>query len=274
MVRASGAARPGGGGGGRRHFIFPTQHSPSPSSHFTSLLQLATTAAAAAHGPSGSPLRIMISGPPAAGKGTQCARIVDRWGLVHISAGDLLRAEVGAGTPAGVQAKAFMDAGKLVPNEVVVGMVTSRLAAPDARERGWLLDGYPRSSEQADAVEGAGVRPDLFLLLDVPDDELVARVTGRRTDPVTSEIYHLTFKPPPADPAVLGRLVQRSDDTEDALRARLETHHANVAAVVGYYEDVLVRIDGSGSMDAVFGAVEEAVEGVAGCVAAAQEAAA
>lgn len=213
----------------------------------------------------------MISGPPAAGKGTQCARIVDRWGLVHISAGDLLRAEVGAGTPAGVTAKGFMDAGQLVPNEVVVGMVTARLAAPDAAEKGWLLDGYPRSAEQADAIEGAGVRPDLFLLLDVPDDELVARVTGRRTDPITGDIYHLTFKPPPAD--IAGRLVQRSDDTEEALRARLATHHANVAAVVGYYKDVLVTVDGSGSMDDVFGAVERAVEGVvAGGVA--QEAAA
>jgi adenylate kinase len=206
----------------------------------------------------------MIAGPPAAGKGTQCARIVDRWGLVHISAGDLLRAEVAAGTPAGAKAKAFMDAGRLVPNEVVVDMVKSRLAAPDAVERGWLLDGYPRSAEQADAIEGAGVRPDLFLLLDVPDDTLVARVTGRRTDPETGEIYHLDFKPPPAE--IVPRLVQRSDDTEEALRARLETHHANVAAVVGFYTDVLVTIDGSGSMDDVFGAVEAAVEGVAGGV--------
>lgn len=227
------------------------------------MASVATSAAPpAATGPSGAPLRVMIAGPPAAGKGTQCARIVDRWGLVHISAGDLLRAEVAAGTPAGAKAKAFMDAGRLVPNEVVVDMVTARLAQPDAAARGWLLDGYPRSAEQADAIEAAGVRPDLFLLLDVPDDTLVARVTGRRTDPQTGEIYHLTFKPPP--PEVLPRLVQRSDDTEEALRARLETHHANVAAVVGYYTDELVTIDGSGSMDDVFRAVEAAVEGVAG----------
>ncbi len=211
----------------------------------------------------------MIAGPPAAGKGTQCARIVDRWGLVHISAGDLLRAEVAAGTPAGARAKEFMDAGRLVPNEVVVDMVTARLAAPDAAERGWLLDGYPRSAEQADAIEAAGVRPDLFLLLDVPDDTLVARVTGRRTDPATGAIYHLTFNPPPAE--ALPRLVQRSDDTEEALRSRLETHHANVAAVVGYYQAVLAPVDGSGSMDDVFGQVEAAIEAVAGV---AQEAAA
>lgn len=211
----------------------------------------------------------MIAGPPAAGKGTQCARIVDRWGLVHISAGDLLRAEVAAGTPAGARAKEFMDAGRLVPNEVVVDMVTARLAAPDAAERGWLLDGYPRSAEQADAIEAAGVRPDLFLLLDVPDDTLVARVTGRRTDPATGAIYHLTFNPPPAE--ALPRLVQRSDDTEEALRSRLETHHANVAAVVGYYQAVLAPVDGSGSMDDVFDQVEAAIEAVAGV---AQEAAA
>ena len=222
-------------------------------------------AATPATASSGSPLRVMIAGPPAAGKGTQCAKIVDVWGLVHISAGDLLRAEVSAGTPAGARAKEFMDAGKLVPNEVVVDMVTARLAAPDAKERGWLLDGYPRSAEQADAIEAAGVRPDLFLLLNVPDDTLVARVTGRRTDPETGEIYHLTFKPPP--PAIVSRLVQRSDDTEEALRSRLETHHANVAAVVGYYKDVLVEVDGSGSMEEVFGQVEAAIENGAGVAA-------
>lgn len=154
-----------------------------------------------------------------------------------------------------------MDAGELVPNEVVVDMVKGRLARDDATADGWLLDGYPRSAEQAEAIAAAGVEPDLFLLVDVPDDDLVERVTGRRLDPVTGEIYHLKFRPPPAgDAEVAARLTQRSDDNEEALRARLATHHSNVAAVVGYYEDVMVKIDGKGSVDDVFATIEGALQ--------------
>ena len=152
-----------------------------------------------------------------------------------------------------------MDAGQLVPNDVVVDMVKSRLAAPDAAAGGWLLDGYPRSAEQADAIEAAGVRPDVFILVEAPDDVLVERVVGRRLDPVTGDIYHMTFNPPPAE--IVDRLTQRSDDTEDALRARLASHHANVAAVVSYYEDVLVTVDGTGKMDDVFASIEGALAG-------------
>lgn len=152
-----------------------------------------------------------------------------------------------------------MDAGQLVPNEVVVAMVKARLARPDAAEHGWLLDGYPRSAEQADAIEAAGVRPDVFILVDVADDILVERVVGRRLDPETGAIYHTSFNPPPAD--IVHRLTQRSDDTEDALRARLASHHANVNAVVGYYEDVLVRVNGEGSMEDVFATIEGALLG-------------
>jgi adenylate kinase len=154
-----------------------------------------------------------------------------------------------------------MDAGSLVPNDVVVEMVTARLASPDAAS-GWLLDGYPRSAEQADAIEAAGVRPDVFVLVECPDDVLVERVVGRRLDPVTGDIYHMKFKPPPAD--IAGRLTQRSDDTEEALRARLASHHANVAAVLSYYEDVLVTVDGTGSMEEVFGVIDAALEGARG----------
>jgi adenylate kinase len=154
-----------------------------------------------------------------------------------------------------------MDAGSLVPNDVVVEMVTARLASPDAAS-GWLLDGYPRSAEQADAIEAAGVRPDVFVLVECPDDVLVERVVGRRLDPVTGDIYHMKFKPPPAD--IVGRLTQRSDDTEEALRARLASHHANVAAVLSYYEDVLVTVDGTGSMEEVFGVIDAALEGARG----------
>ena len=203
-------------------------------------------------------MKVMIAGAPAAGKGTQCANIVRDYGLVHISVGDLLRAEVAAGTEAGKKAKGFMDAGQLVPNEVVVDMVKNRLAEKDVVEHGWLLDGYPRSGEQAEAIEEAGIRPDCFLLVNVPDEVLVERVCGRRSDPVTNEIYHLKFKPPPAE--IMDRLVQRSDDTEEMVKTRLTTYNNNVNAVVGYYKDVLVEIDGNRSMDDVYGSIKAALE--------------
>ncbi|KAL4450571.1 hypothetical protein ABPG77_000927 [Micractinium sp. CCAP 211/92] len=206
-------------------------------------------------------LRVMIAGAPAAGKGTQCAKIVEKYGLVHISVGDLLRAEVAAGTPAGKKAKSFMDNGDLVPNEVVVEMVKNKLAEDDVLQKGWLLDGYPRSGEQAEAIEKEGIRPDVFLLINVPDDLLIDRVVGRRSDPETGEIYHLTFKPPP--PEIVPRLVQRSDDTEDKARNRLRTYHANVDAVIGYYKEQLVEIDGTQSMDAVFESIQIAIDGAA-----------
>ncbi|KFM24831.1 Adenylate kinase, chloroplastic [Auxenochlorella protothecoides] len=205
-----------------------------------------------------APLRVMISGAPAAGKGTQCASIVEDFGLTHISAGDLLRAEVSAGTPAGKRASEFMTAGKLVPNEVVVDMVVGALSSGEAARRGWLLDGYPRSPEQAQAIDRAGIRPDVFLLLNVPDDALVARVVGRRLDPVTGDIYHLTFRPPPTE--VAPRLVQRSDDTEEAVRTRLATYHANLDAVLGFYPDQIVQIDGARSMPEVYADIRAALD--------------
>lgn len=204
------------------------------------------------------PLRIMIAGAPAAGKGTQCAKIVSKYGLVHISVGDLLRAEVAAGTPAGVKAKSYMDSGSLVPNEVVVEMVKNKLAEPEVVEKGWLLDGYPRSGEQAEAIEAEGIRPDVFLLINVPDSILVERVVGRRSDPVTGEIYHLVFKPPPED--VVSRLIHRSDDTEEMVRNRLDTYYKHVDAVVGYYKDVLVEIPGDRDMESVFESIQAAIE--------------
>eukprot|EP00884_Botryococcus_braunii_P019396 jgi/Botrbrau1/613/Bobra.0161s0009.1 len=145
--------------------------------------QAVEAAAAGGAGATSRPLKVMIAGPPAAGKGTQCQKIVEKYGLVHISVGDLLRAEVAAGTPGGLKAKSFMDAGKLVPNEVVVGIVVDRLAQDDVVSGGWLLDGYPRSAEQAEPIQEAGIIPELFILIVVPDDVLVERVSGRRMDP-------------------------------------------------------------------------------------------
>ncbi|KAF6171099.1 hypothetical protein GIB67_020578 [Kingdonia uniflora] len=161
-----------------------------------------------------NPLRIMISGAPASGKGTQCELITKKYGLVHIAAGDLLRAEVAAESENGKRAKEYMEKGMLVPDEIVVMMVKERLFQSDSQENGWLLDGYPRSSSQAKALEDFGIRPDLFILLDVPEEILVERVAGRRLDPVTGRIYHLKYSPPETE-EIATRLTQRFDDTEE-----------------------------------------------------------
>lgn len=129
-----------------------------------------------------------------------------QYGLVHISVGDLLREQVAVGTDAGKKAKAYMESGNLVPDEVVVEMVVTRLSQEDVNKAGWLLDGYPRSESQAQAIVKEGINPDVFLLINVPDEVIVERVVGRRSDPVTGDIYHLTYKPPPAE--ITDRLVQ------------------------------------------------------------------
>ncbi|KAJ0026428.1 hypothetical protein Pint_07377 [Pistacia integerrima] len=137
-----------------------------------------------------------------------------QYGLVHIAAGDLLRAEIASGSENGKRAKEYMEKGQLVPDEIVVMMVKERLSQPDSLEKGWLLDGYPRSSSQATAVKKFGFQPDLFILLEVSEDILVERVVGRRLDPVTGKIYHLKYSPPETE-EIAARLTQRFDDTEE-----------------------------------------------------------
>jgi len=202
--------------------------------------------------------RVMISGAPASGKGTQCELLSEAFSLTHISAGDLLRAEVSTGTANGLKAKEFMDAGKLVPNDIVVTMVKDRLKQPDA-VAGWLLDGYPRSKDQADALEEADIRPEVFLLLEVPESILVERVVGRRLDPETGKIYHMKYAPPEND-EIAARLIQRSDDTEEKVVPRLETHNSNVAAILDSYSDVLVRINGDQDKNQVYADIEKALK--------------
>ncbi|CAA0827784.1 Adenylate kinase 2- chloroplastic [Striga hermonthica] len=198
----------------------------------------------AASGKKPEPLKVMISGAPASGKGTQCELITKKFDLVHVAAGDLLRAEVASGTDNGKLAKEYMEKGQLVPNEIVVMMVKDRLSQQDSQEKGWLLDGYPRSESQAIALKKFGFDPDIFILLEVPEEILVERVVGRRLDPVTGKIYHLKYSPPETE-EIAARLTQRFDDTEEKVKLRLLTHNSNVEAVLSMYQDISIKIDGT-----------------------------
>jgi adenylate kinase len=199
-------------------------------------------------------MRMILIGPPGAGKGTQAAILLERLHIPHISTGEMLRAAVDAGTELGKRARAYMESGGLVPDEVVIGMVRERLTQPDCAQ-GFMLDGFPRTQPQAaalsEALGEAGVELDAVALIEVRDELIIERVTGRRTDPVTGAIYHLRFSPPPAD--VADRLVQRKDDTVEACTARLQKYHAETAPVVPFYDarGLLRRVDGVGSLPEV-----------------------
>ena len=194
-------------------------------------------------------MRLIFIGPPGAGKGTQATRLVETFGIPHISTGDMFRAAVQAGTPLGQEADRYMKAGQLVPDAVTIGLVRERIAQSDAK-RGFLLDGFPRTEPQARALDEAltadGVTLDAVVVMVVPDDLIVERIVSRRTDPETGAIYHLRFNPPPA--AVVDRLVHRKDDTEEACRARLEAFHRQTAPVVPFYaaRGLVKTVDGVG----------------------------
>ena len=195
------------------------------------------------------PRRIIVMGGPASGKGTVCETIKDRFGLVHLSTGDMLRSAVADQTEVGLLAKEYMDTGRLVPDEIIVKLVRDRINQPDCQERGYLLDGFPRTRQQAIALKTMGIEPDTFLFLEVNDENLVERIIGRRLDPVDGSIYHLKFKPPPEE--IVDRLVTRSDDTEEKAKSRLSQFHTHASAVKSIFQDILVTVDGSGSPDAV-----------------------
>lgn len=207
-------------------------------------------------------MRIILVGPPGAGKGTQAARLRETYDMVHLSTGDMLRAAVKAGTALGKQADGFMKRGDLVPDDVVIGMVLERIAEPDCAG-GFMLDGFPRTRPQAEALDAAmgdaGVTLDAVVLIEVPDELIVDRITGRRSDPETGTIYHMTFNPPPAD--VADRVVQRKDDTREACVARLEKYHAETAPIVPFYaaKGLLRRIDGVGTPDDVTARMRDAL---------------
>jgi adenylate kinase len=207
-------------------------------------------------------MRMILVGPPGAGKGTQAARLVDKLGIPHISSGDMLRAAVKEGTEMGVAADRYMKAGQLVPDDVVIGMILDRIAKPDAAG-GFMLDGFPRTIPQAEALDAAmtkaGVAIDVVLLFEVPDALIVERGVGRRNDPVTGKIYHIKFDPPPEE--VAERLVHRKDDTEEAIAQRLTYYHDWTAPIVPFYESkgLLRRVDGVGTPDQVTARVNAAL---------------
>jgi len=200
---------------------------------------------------SSSPPRIIIAGAPASGKGTQCAMIKEKLGCVHLSTGDMLREAVAQKTEVGMKAKGYMESGKLVPDEVIIGIVKERLNQEDCQSKGWLLDGFPRTKAQAEALADAGITADKFLLLEVPDEVLIERVVGRRLDPETGDIYHVVYAPPPST-EIEARLTQRADDTEEKAKVRLDQYHSNINAIRDSYGSILQVVDGCRSKSEVF----------------------
>ncbi|MDC8770887.1 adenylate kinase [Roseateles albus] len=182
-------------------------------------------------------MRLILLGAPGAGKGTQAAFICQKFGIPQISTGDMLRAAVKAGTDMGIAAKKVMDAGGLVGDDIIIGLVKERIAQPDCAN-GFLFDGFPRTIPQADAMKAAGVKLDLVLEIDVPDSAIIERMSGRRVHPASGRTYHVKFNPPKVDgidDATGEALVQRDDDKEETVRKRLEVYQAQTRPLVDYY---------------------------------------
>ena len=210
---------------------------------------------------------IILLGPPGSGKGTQAKMIAEKYKVKHISTGDILRENVRNGTPLGVEAKKFMDAGKLVPDSLLIDIIKDRLAKPDVKA-GWMLDGYPRTIPQAEALDkilpGLGQKIDVVLNVDVPDAELIKRVTGRRMCKCGTT-YHVQFNPP----KVAGKcdacgadLYQRQDDTEATVKERLSAYHAQTQPLIDFYNKrgIVANINGTGDIKAIFGNIAKALD--------------
>jgi adenylate kinase len=208
-------------------------------------------------------MRIILLGAPGAGKGTQAQFIMQRYGIPQISTGDMLRAAVKAGTPLGLAAKKVMDAGQLVSDDIIIGLVKERIAQPDCA-RGFLFDGFPRTIPQAEAMVAAGVHIDAVVEIDVDDEEVVRRIVGRRVHPGSGRVYHVEYNPPQVagkDDATGEDLIQRPDDTEDTVRERLRVYHDQTSRLIGFYGDLskkggerapaYVKIAGVGTVDAI-----------------------
>jgi len=198
-------------------------------------------------------VRLVFMGPPGAGKGTQAKAVAERYGIPHVSSGDIFRAEIAAGSDLGKQIRSYLDSGDLVPDEITVRAVVGRLSAEDCRE-GWLLDGFPRTEPQAraldEALQGDGHRLDAVVLLDVDPEEIVRRMSGRRVCPKCGRSYHVEFLPPKRDNVcdACGTVLEtREDDKPETVRQRLAKYEEATAPLIAYYEGrgLLLRVDGN-----------------------------
>jgi adenylate kinase len=217
-------------------------------------------------------MRLILLGPPGAGKGTQAGFIRDAYGIPQISTGDMLRAAVKAGTPLGIAAKKVMDSGALVSDDIIIGLVKERLEEPDCGS-GYLFDGFPRTIPQADAMKDAGVALDYVLEIAVPDESIVERMSGRRVHPASGRTYHLKYNPPrvPNRDDVTGEaLIQRDDDREETVQKRLAVYHEQTEPLIAYYAKWAAsgdarapkhrKVAGVGSVDAIKQAVLAALK--------------
>lgn len=190
-------------------------------------------------------MRIILLGAPGAGKGTQAQFLTKKYNIPQISTGDMLRAAIKAGTEMGKMAKAAMDAGQLVTDEIIIGLVKDRIAQDDCAN-GYLLDGFPRTLPQADAVKNAGIAIDAVIEIDVPDSEIVTRMAGRRAHLASGRTYHLVFNPPKVagkDDITGEELVQREDDKESVVLDRLKVYHLLTQPLIAYYKEQASKID-------------------------------
>jgi adenylate kinase len=218
-------------------------------------------------------MRLILLGGPGAGKGTQANFIKEQYSIPQISTGDMLRAAVKAGTKLGLEAKGHMDSGGLVPDDVIIGLVKERIQEPDC-EKGFLFDGFPRTIPQADAMKEAGVAIDAVVDINVPDEEIIKRMSGRRVHLASGRTYHITFNPPKEegkDDATGEPLIQRDDDKEETVKKRLDVYHAQTEPLIGYYREweasgepaapKYIRIEGVGQVneirDSIFGELDQ-----------------
>jgi len=214
---------------------------------------------------------LILLGGPGAGKGTQATFIKEKYGIPQISTGDMLRAAVKAGTELGIAAKKIMDAGGLVSDEIIIGLVKSRIKEADCA-KGFLFDGFPRTIPQADAMKAAGVPIDYVVEIDVPDEEIVKRMSGRRAHLASGRTYHVIFNPPKVagkDDVTGEDLIQRDDDKEETVKKRLDVYHAQTEPLVKYYSDwaasraagapKCVKVSGIGKVDGIRDAIFSAL---------------
>ena len=215
-------------------------------------------------------MKLILLGPPGAGKGTQCKRIIEKYGLTHLSSGDILRSERAAGSELGKKAQSYMDSGGLVPDDLIIDMMIRAITKASAA--GYVLDGFPRTVAQAEgldaALDKAGETIDAILCLQVPDEAILDRMTGRRSCPKCGAVYHIVNLKPKVEGQCdhgCGPLIQRKDDTPEVVSNRLRTYHEQTAAVIGYYEQhqgTILRIDANQPIDSVTEAVYQALKAV------------